>query len=128
MPPEWVEKLLLRLEEISERLAVMPPVPGIEPLLRKGIEEPLTARMMAKLIVGLGQQWAWERAELEKPLASELRRIVRSAIRTEAYSSRARALHRLLSCGDVEPIIRTAFEKAGLSLYCDDFREITEAA
>jgi hypothetical protein len=125
--PEWVEKLL-RLGEALERISAMPPVRGIEPLLRKSSDELLTARMMAQLIVHLGHQWARERIELEKPLASELRRIVRSGINTKTFSSRARALHRLLSRGDVEPIIRTAFEKAGVPLYCDDFREIAGAA
>lgn len=106
----------------------MPPVPGIEPLLRKSNDEPLTARMMARLIVFLGQQWARERTELEKPLAGELRRIVRSGTRIETCSSPARALQQLLSRGGVEPIIRTALEKAGLPLSCEEFREIAAAA
>src|SRR4051812_32664580 len=127
MRPEWVEGLL-RFGEAFERISLMPPIPGIEPLLRKNNHEPTVARIMARLIVGGGQRWARERAELEKPLASELRRLVRSAIGSEAYSSGARALHRLLSREDVEPIIRTAFEKAGLPLYCEEFREIAAAA
>src|SRR5215208_5420339 len=105
----------------------MPPVRGIEPLLRKSSDELLSARMMAQLIVALGHQWARERTELEKPLASELRRIVRSGINTKTFSSRARALHRLLSRGEVEPIIRTAIEKAGLPLYCEEFRDLAAA-
>jgi len=127
MHPEWVERLL-RLEEALERISAVPPIPGIEPLIRESAEEHLTARMMAQLIVHLGHQWARERTELEKPLASELRRIVRSGINTKTFPSRARTLHRLLSRGEVEPIVQTAIEKAGLPLYCDEFRELAAAA
>jgi len=127
MRPEWVEGLL-RLGEALKRVSAMPPVPGIEPLLRKSGNEPQIARIMARAIVSLGQQWARERTELEKPLAGELRRVTRSGRTTGASSSRARALHRLLCRGDIEPIVQAALDRAGSPLHCSEFCEIAAAA
>lgn len=128
MPPNWLIDGLLRLGKALARISAAPPVPGIEPLLVENGEDPQTAHLMALFIVGLGKRWATERILIEKPLASELRRIMVIRRPGRASTRRASALQALLTRGEVEPIVVRVLDGAGLSLSGDTLREIAAAA
>ena len=110
------------------RISAVPPVPGIEPLLVENGEDPQTAHLMALFIVGLGERWVTERVLIERPLASELRHILRCDRIRQLNASRARALQKSLDRDEVVPIIQAALDRAGLSLSSYALREITAAA
>src|SRR5260370_29936748 len=70
---------LLALADAARRIQSAPPTPGIEALLIQRGDEPLQARVMARVIHICGERWARERTEIEKPLAGVLRRLADEA-------------------------------------------------
>jgi hypothetical protein len=120
---------LLALVDAVRRLQSAPPTPGIEALLIQRGDEPLQARVMARVIHICGERWARERAEIEKPLAGVLRRLCqRSHAEPLTVSRWARVLQRWLDRGDADPFIRSWLDEAGSPLSTRDLREITALA
>jgi len=117
---------LIALVGFVERVVSAAPTPGIEAVLIDTGDEPLQARFTARVILGCGQRWAEERATVEKPLASVLRKISKHAgSRPFIISRRARALQILLHRGVADGAIQRGLEQASISLSIQDIRDIT---
>ena len=122
--------LLSQSHSLLQRVAADPPTPGIEVLLVSELgHDPLQARFMARVIRSCGERWAAERINIEKPLASALRRLAKQTDGTPLLiSRRAKSLRRLLDDGSAEPLLRSELEKSGLQPGPDDFYTIIERA
>jgi hypothetical protein len=121
---------LLTLAAAIRHVQSEPAIPGIEALLIERGDEPLQARVMARVIHICGERWARERTEIEKPLAGVLRRLADEAKATPpVVSRRAKALQQWLDRGDdVDVFFRDWLEEAGSRLSTQDLREITMLA
>src|SRR5260370_21354390 len=121
---------LLTLAAAIRHIQAEPAIPGIEALLIERGDEPLRARVMARVIHICGERWARERTEIEKPLAGVLRRLADEAKATPpVVSRRAKALQQWLDRGDdVDVFFRTWLAEAGSRLSTQDLREITMLA
>jgi hypothetical protein len=121
---------LLTLAAAIRHIQSEPAIPGIEALLIERGDEPLQARVMARVIHICGERWARERTEIEKPLAGVLRRLADEAKATPpVVSRRAKALQQWLDRGDdVDVFFRDWLEEAGSRLSTQDLREITMLA
>lgn len=115
--------LLSKLNSVLQRIVADPPTPGIEDLLIAELDQdPLQARVMARVIHACGERWAAERVEIEKPLASALRRLAKQIDGTPLLiSRRAKALRRLLDDGTADSLLRSKLEKSELEPGPDDF-------
>src|SRR5260370_40171105 len=87
---------LLTLAAAIRHIQSEPAIPGIEALLIERGDEPLQARVMARVIHICAERWARERTEIEKPLAGVLRRLADEDMATPpAAPPRSKALQKL---------------------------------